>query len=372
MANLTTVKHVDCNLCGDCLLVCPEKNTLTINKNDKLKRLPVVAAIALVVIGITLGNVWEIPTIDEKWGEPEELENAAVFTQSGLKNIKCYGSSMAFANKMKFVDGIYGVATFVKHHRVKIYYNPEMLDETKIQELIFTPQKKSVNSLGKGVEQVYEVTLKLENFFDSFDFNYLGILLKQKTNAVGLLSEFGCPVIVKIYFPEEVKNAEELISIIETDRLTYETTAGETTVKLGYKVSGKPELLTIGRNDYVSVMFTPYESSFNQRKTYTDEVLKSYQFSMEKNRTLQNRYSYLVSHLSNDDGVVGFQTLLDSAYHEIAEIIYVDTMTTVENIQKALLSDSLTITYTNGTVGKVENMFDFSSIIHEQKEINKN
>lgn len=372
VASLTTVKHVDCNLCGDCLLVCPEKNTLTINKNEKLKRLPVFAAIALVVLGITLGNVWEIPTIDEKWGEPEELENAAIFTQSGLKNIKCYGSSMAFANKMKLVDGIYGVATFVKHHRVKIYYNPEMLDETKIQELIFTPQKKSVNSLGKGVEQVYEVTLKLENFFDSFDFNYLGILLKQKTNAVGLLSEFGCPVIVKIYFPEEVKNAEELISIIETDRLTYETTAGETTVKLGYKVSGKPEFLTTGRNDYVSVMFTPYESSFNKRKTYTDEVLKTYQLPLGKNRAFQNRYSYLVSHLSNDDGVVGFQTLLDSAYHEIAEIIYVDTMTTVDNIQKALLNDSLTITYSNGRVGKVENMFDFTSIIQEQKEINKN
>lgn len=372
VASLTTVKHVDCNLCGDCLLVCPEKNTLTINKNEKLKRLPVFAAIALVVIGITLGNVWEIPTIDEKWGEPEELENAAIFTQSGLKNIKCYGSSMAFASKMKFVDGIYGVATFVKHHRVKIYYNPEMLDEIKIQELIFTPQKKSVNSLGKGVEQVYEVTLKLENFFDSFDFNYLGILLKQKTNAVGLLSEFGCPVIVKIYFPEEVKNQEELISIVETDKLTYETTAGETTVTLGYKVSGNPGYSTMGRNDYISVMFTPYESSFNQRKTYTDEVLKTYQLPMGKNRALQNRYSYLVSHLSNDDGVVGFQTLLDSAYLEIAEIVYVDTMTTVGNIQKALLNDSLTITYSNGRVGKVKNMFDFSSTIQEQKEINKN
>ena len=128
----------------------------------------------------------------------------------------------------------------------------------------------------------------------------------------------------------------------------------------------------MGRNDYISVMFTPFESSFNQRKTYTDEVLKTYQLPMGNNRALQNRYSYLVSHLSNDDGVVGFQTLLDSAYLEIAEIVYVDTMTTVGNIQKALLNDSLTITYSNGRVGKVKNMFDFSSTIQEQKEINKN
>ncbi|MBN1822263.1 MAG: 4Fe-4S binding protein, partial [Prolixibacteraceae bacterium] len=184
VASLETVKHVDCNLCGDCLLVCPEKNTLTINKKKSLKRSPVFMAIALVIIAITLGSVWEIPTINLRWGEPEEMENSVEYSQSGLQNIKCYGSSMAFANQMKKVDGVYGVATFVKHHQVKVLYNPEILTEEELQEAMFTPQKKPVSPLKKGVETVYTVSLKMENFFDSFDFNYLSILLKQETNAV--------------------------------------------------------------------------------------------------------------------------------------------------------------------------------------------
>jgi polyferredoxin len=370
VAGLKRVQHVDCNLCGDCLLVCPEKNTLTISNTKGFKRLPVVAAIALVVMGITLGNVWEIPTIDERWAEPEEIETAAIFTQSGLKNIKCYGSSMAFANKMKQFDGIYGVATFVKHNRVKVYYNPEVFDESKIQQLLFTPQKKSVRPLTESVDTICEVTLKLEDFFDSFDFNYLSILLNQNTSAVGLVSEYDCPVVVKIYFPGEVKNKEELYRIIESETLTYKTTAGETKVDLHFSIAGTPEFKTIGREEYIPMLFTPYESTFNKRKIYTDDVIRSYIIPLGENKTLQNRFSYLVSHMSNDGGIVGFKTKLDSSCREVAEIIYIDTITNPENIKKILLSDSLSVTYTDGTVDKVKNMFDFSDIIQEQQEVN--
>ena len=360
VASLKTVKHVDCNLCGDCLLVCPAKNTLTINKRKEFKWLPVIMTIVLVVVGITLGNVWEIPTIDQKWAEPEEMVDAETFTQSGLKNIKCYGSSMSFASKMRRVDGVYGVATFVKHHRVKITYDPKKLTEEKIQELLFTPQKKPLVPIAADIDTVYEVSLKLENFFDSYDFNYLSVLLKQETNAVGLISEFDCPVIVKIYFPAEVEDKEGLISIIESETLSYETKAGINTVELEYEVSGKPGYSTLTRKDYISLLFSPYESMFNNRTDYSDDVIGIYTLPMGKNKALKARYSYLVSHLSNDDGVVEFSTKLDSALQEVAEISFVDTMTNPANIISALQVDSLTITYTSGKVAKVKNMFDFT------------
>jgi polyferredoxin len=363
VASLKTVKHVDCNLCGDCLLVCPEKNTLTINKKRNWNRVPVIATVLLVILGITLGSVWEVPTIDERWEEPEVIENAAVFNQAGLKNIKCYGSSMAFANKMRNVEGVYGVATYVKHHRVKLYYNPEILNDEKIQEFLFTPQKKPIQPLAKGIDKVYEVSLTLENFFDSFDFSYLSILLKQKTDAVGVISEYACPVIVKIYFPEEVKNKEELISILESETLTYETTAGESTVKLKYEVASKPEYKTITRNEYVNLLFSPYQSVFNKRTSYSNDVLNSYLLPLEKNRGLRSRFPYIVSHLSNDNGIVEFKTKLDSTMEEVAEIFYVDTLTNEQNIIDALLKDSLSITYTNGKTAKVKNMFDFNETL---------
>lgn len=76
-----------------------------------------------------------------------------------------------------------------------------------------------------------------------------------------------------------------------------------------------------------------------------------------------------VSHISNDGGIVEFKTRLDSTFREVAEIIYIDTITNPENIKKILQSDSLTVTYTDGTVGKVKNMFGFSEIIQKQEEV---
>lgn len=369
VAAVETVKHVDCNLCGDCLLACSVNNTLTINKKKSLKWLPVFAVVTLVIFGLIMGKVWEIPTIDLKWSDKEEMVDAEIFSQSGLKNIKCYGSSMAFANKMKQVDGVYGVATFVKHNRVKLYYNAEKLNEEKIQELLFTPQKKPVKLLAKGVETVYGISLKLENFFDSFDFSYLSILIQQKTNAVGVISEFGCPVIVKIYFPAEIENRDELLSIIEAETLTFKAKSGDVTVELEYEISGTPEYFTISRGEYISTLFTPYQKDFNHRNNYTDDVVKTYRIPLGKNNRLRKRFSYIVSHLSNDDGVVEFETTLNNDYKEIAEISYVDSMTTIENIKTALLSDTLTISYSSGKKGKVKNMFDFSKQLKDSINI---
>lgn len=369
VANLKTVKHVDCNLCGDCLLVCPVEKTLTINKQPKLKHLPVIALVVIVVLGVILGNVWEVPTIDLRWANAEQMESAAVYTQSGLKNIKCYGSSMAFANKMKGVDGVYGVATYVKHHKIKLYYDDSQLSEEKIQEVMFTPQRKPIRPISSGVDTVYGVAFKLDNFFDDMDFSYLSLLLYYQTNAVGMISEFDCPVIVKVLFPEKIQNIDSLVTIIESKILTVETkTGGEVTYKLGYKVAGKPELFELSKGEYLTSLFVPFERSFNYRSSYSDNVLGTYKIPLGANTRVYNRMSYLVSHLSNDNGVVGVKTELDSTYQEIIAITYVDSLTNVINVENALLSDSLSISYSSGKVGKVPNMFDFSEEISQAKK----
>jgi polyferredoxin len=361
VASLQAVKHADCNLCGDCLHVCPVENTLTINKSKKLKWLPAVAVVLLVATGLILGSRVEIPTIDQKWFEPNEMANYQVYELSGLKSVKCYGSSMTFANKMKQVDGVYGVATFVKQHRVKVYYNPDKLTPEKLKEDIFTPQKKVIAPLKKNIETVAVATVKLDKFFDAFDFSYLSILLGQQTDAVGLVTEYGCPVIVKLYFPNEVKDLGKLVSVLESKTLTYETTAGKTTVKLGYKVVGKPEISNIDKKSYVTAMFKPFESSFNDREKYSDDVVKTLSLKLGKNAEFASRYNYLISHLSNDLGIVAFNTRLDSLGQEECNILYVDTLTTPKKITTSMQADSLSVTFTNGTIKKVKNMFDFKN-----------
>lgn len=361
VANLKVVRHVDCNLCGDCVQVCPEKNTLQINRSNRLKWISPIATVVLVVAGIILGMQWELPTIDLKWGDDGEMEKAQVYQQSGLKNVKCFGSSTAFANQMKRVDGVLGVATYVKHHRVKIYFDPAKLDSVKIQKAIFTPSKTPVTPLGKKVETVTGVTLKLDNFFDTYDFNYLARLLQQKTNAVGLISEFDCPIIIKIYFPgDTVVDENALSKIIETKLLSWEANGVVNKVKLNYKVNGKFETVKLSRGEYLNLLFKPFEVQFNDFEKFDSTVVKIFTLPLGENKQYRSRLNFLVSHLSNDDGIIELKTFLNEAYEEIVAVSYVDSMTNEAAILKAMNSDSLLITYTSGEKGKVPNMFKFT------------
>jgi polyferredoxin len=360
VASLKVVRHVDCNLCGDCVLVCPEKNTLQFNRRNWLKWISPIAIVVLVVTGLILGSFWELPTIDLKWADEATMAKAQIYQQSGLKNVKCFGSSTAFANQMNRVDGVLGVATYVKHHRVKIYYDPEKLNPEKIQKAIFTPSKLPIVPLAKEVETVTCVTLKLENFFDALDFNYLARLLSQKTNAVGLISEFECPIIVKIFFPgDTLINEAKLIEILETRTLTFQVSDINNKVDLNYKASGKPEISKFSRGEYITMLFKPYEIQFNSYEDYDSTVVKMVEIPFGDNKVYRSKLNLLVSHISNDNGIVELKTFLNDQYDEIIAISYVDTMTAVPAIYKILNSDSLLITYTSGEKNKMPNMFKF-------------
>lgn len=360
VANLKTVKHVDCNLCTDCVLSCPVKNTLQVNRKNYLTWISTIAVIVLVISGLILGSVWELPTIDLKWAEPEALAKAQIFEQSGLKNVKCFGSSTAFANQIKRVDGVLGVATFVKHHRVKIYYDPAKLTAVKLQQAIFTPSKTAIVPLPKRFTAVTGVTLKLDNFFDPLDFTYLARLLGQKTNAVGLISEFDCPIVVKIYFPgDSLPNEQKMKEILESRSLEYDVNGIRSKVNLKYKVSGKPVFTKLTRSEYLTLLFKPYEVQFNNYSQYDSAVVRVFTLPLGANKPFRTKLNYLTSHISNDEGIIELKTYLNDQTEEIIAISYVDSMTNETAILKRMNSDSLLITFSTGEKSNVPNMFKF-------------
>lgn len=362
VASMKVVRSADCNLCSECISVCPEKDTIQINKRKSLRWLPPVATIALVIAGLFLGSIWEVPTIDQKWASSDSMASAKIFSQSGLKNIKCYGSSMAFATKMKDVDGVLGVATFVKQHRVKIYYDDSKLNEAKIQEILFTPSGQLLRGFKMGTHKVTVVKVWLNNFFDLLDFNYLSRLLLDKSEAIYVLSEYDCPVAVTIYFSgnEEV-DVNKLVEIVESKTLTYQLNEKNYTVDLGYIVAKGPEISTISLADYLATSFKPYEAQFNNFDQYDQSVVDTYELPLGKNKPVRNKLSYLVSHLSNDNGIIRFQTFLNDSQQEIISISYVDSITNVNAIQEKLKSDTLQFNYSSGKIGKVANMFNFKT-----------
>ncbi|HUW92035.1 MAG TPA: 4Fe-4S binding protein [Bacteroidales bacterium] len=360
VANMKKVTHADCTLCGDCLYACPEKDTLMINKKN-MKWLPALVLGALIILGILAGKLFELPTINQKWGTPEQIENAKVFEMAGLKNIKCFGSSTAFANQMRKVKGIYGVSTYVASHTVHILYDTTMFDDVRLQKLLFVPGKRIIETVAKDVDSVSYYTLTIDKFFDPLDATYLQHLLDQKTEACGYQSEFACPVIIRIYFPAgKEPGREALTEVIESKNLSFTANDVEFNVKLPYKVITFEEPASkISKLDYATQMYTPTSSRFNGFSGYTPDVISDYVLTMGSNSALKARYTYLISHLSNDKGVVGFESMLDTVGAELGIIHFVDTLTGPDNIYEAVNADTLVFHYSDGRTGKLANPFSF-------------
>ncbi len=360
VANMKVVTDIDCNLCSECIIVCPVKDTIQINKRSSLKWLPPVATVVLVILGLILSTIWELPTIDQRWASSSEIEKSSVFTQSGLKNIKCYGSSMAFAAQMKQVKGVLGVATYVTTHKVKVFYDPTLLTNEKIQSMLFTPLKTSIHLPEAGDKEVKVASVLLNNFFDPMDFSYLSILLKEKTDAIGVESEFNCPVRIRIFFPASSNlNEEKLKEQLESRRIPVNMDGKIKNIELAYEVVNKIEFSTISKKEYVQKMFRHYVKEFNDKEKYNAGVIDTLMVPLGANKYDTDALPYLISHLSNNKGIVGFESLLDSSLQVVFQIIYIDSITNSASVQKALKSDSLSITYSDDEKAKVLNMFKF-------------
>jgi hypothetical protein len=225
-------------MCCDCVHICPEKDTLAINKKGK-KWLPAIILIILIAIGFIIGKSFEVPTIAEYWGDNATKKQMSIYEKSGLKNIKCYGSSISFANKMRHVKGIEGVTTFVGSHTVKIWFNPSILDTLTIQKSIFVPAKIPIDTTMHKTDSISVYNLKIDNFFDPYDTFYLTQLLKQNQFIYGFITEFGCPVSITIYTSiDKSINTELIKNIIEQNQLK-ETTSNNSTyiIDLNFRVT---------------------------------------------------------------------------------------------------------------------------------------
>jgi Pyruvate/2-oxoacid:ferredoxin oxidoreductase delta subunit len=232
------VKHIDCHLCGDCIHVCPEKGALTINKKGN-KWLPAAVVVILIGIGFIAGKTFEIPTVSEYWGKKSQKEKMAEYTRSGLKSVKCFGSSVAFSNQMRKVPGVTGVTTFVSTNTVKILFSPEITDTLTIQRAIFSPVKVQLRMPRADINSFAEYSVLVDNFFDPMDASYLQQLLLKNKDIYGFTTEFGCPVKVTIFTDaSSSSDAGAITELIQSGNLEQPLTNGKILlINLNFRVS---------------------------------------------------------------------------------------------------------------------------------------
>ena len=359
IATVDTVKHIDCHLCGDCLDVCPVEDTLQINKKN-MRWMPATATVLLIAIAMFLASTIELPTINMKWGNERQLETAAVFSRSGLKSVKCYGSSMSFASKMRRLKGVLGVETFVQSHTVKVLYDSSKLKSASIQKAIFSPSRTILRKPVKGIASLAVLKMGIDNLFDSYDNFYFSRILAQTGGVYGFSTTFGEPVPATIYFDAQKTNPAEIKAAIESKELTYSSRGKETTVAVNFEAHILSDSLKqISPREFTVKMFAPFNQAFNGYRKYKADEIGVYELPMPQaaNPKLRRSFSYLVSHISTDDNVLRFQTVYKDAPY--ARISFVKGRIRPDSIYAALQKPMLTVHYRNGKTGQVKNPFKF-------------
>lgn len=359
ISQVEKVEHIDCHLCADCIVSCPEKGALTINKRE-MTWLPAVATTLLIAASITIGTYFELPTISESWGATQG-KNIHMFKMDGLKNIKCFGSSRSFANHMKEIPGITGVETFVKHHRVLVYYDSTVIQYEGVKQAIFTPLNELLNYDGNTADPVNFIEIGIDRCFDPNDQAYLAALLKQDTGVLAISTRFGEPVQATIYFKARLTNENKILTQVTEPELVSGEGKDKTIVETGFKVNetGKKSG-TIAGNEFAALFIPGTDISFNGYENYAIDDLLVYEipFAEASDPDMQKWIPYLVSHASNDDGIVRIRTEF-TIEGPVLKVWFVGKLTNVVKINAMLKASEFLVHFPDKSVKKVKNPFRF-------------
>ena len=367
------VTSVDCTLCGQCVANCPTKS-LSIAACDKpakcgfSKYLPAILAVVFTVGAMIAGSKFELPTIDEEWGIEQGMK-LETLKMSGLKTVKCYGSSMAFKAKMEKVPGVHGVKTFVGTHTVVVKYDPSVISEEKLQENIFEPSHFRIWSPDPTkLSELKCVTIRTEKMTSKMDLNYLGLQMRTTGKSIfGLESEYDCPLVVRVYMApdEQVDEAwfKEIVNKKELEMPVHGGGTKVTPVDFEFVRMEKGET-TIAIDEYLHRMFDPFKAEFSGKypsgdtlavkkrvEVYKDKPQFIYEIANQnyEKPIIKRSLPYLSNHLSKEEGVIGMYLDLNKDLVPSIQVRFAEPMT-AEKVWELMTMEKWTITYKAGDV----------------------
>lgn len=331
------VKDIDCTLCGNCIAEC-KYSALSINKRKNLHLYFPFIIIIIIIAGIYLGKKWEMPTINLKWGDYNE-KSLSTFEIENLRSVKCYASSINFAKKITDIKGIYGVKTFINHHRVKIFYNKSEIADTAIRRLIYSPIKFKIKSPDKGVRKIKVITFHTENMPDPVDVNYLGMHFRKiEKKLYGLESSYSIPLSLKLYVDESESIDENFLKEnINLKEITIQLHGGKERVeKVDYKfISLNNKVDTISKRAFLEHFFKTYKKYFVDFDTNRCSQLDVVYPDLDK-PLVYRALPTLANYLSSKNGILGIETTLNESDEYTLRIYYSEKLINIDSIELIL------------------------------------
>ena len=355
------VNHPDCVMCNECITACKKEKAVGINGSFNLRFLPPILVIALISMGFILSANFEFKTLEQRWGKFDRLETPAIYQQSGIKNVKCWGSSMALYNVLKTKKGIYGLDTYAASHTVTVYFDPAEISENDVKSALFNPNRYKTNTFKDYAPDsltIWEVGI--QNLFDTVDQINLSRALHLNKFIFGFESIYGEPVLTKIFFDADSTNVLAIKQTIEIDQIKTEIAGKETQLKLNFKcdgagvIIGKIDMLTFARR-----LFSGMDRKFNDYNQFDEQTLHIYEIGLPEaeNILLRQKTQYLVSHLSVDENIVRYKTLFTD--RPVAHIYFHPDFVDTATIHRLLMMDSLIYFTSDTTTDKTPNIFKF-------------
>lgn len=361
---LTTVKHIDCTLCGECVASC-NKDALTFGKKKGFRWLPAILTVIMLAAALLLGKVWELPTIEVNWADESKIESLEKTEIDGLHSVKCYGSSMAFKAQLEKVPGVYGVATYVKRSTAVILYNPAETTPDKIKEAIYTPVKFKIATPPAGA-MVKVITIYTEKMYDKLDPNYLGMQFRlTKKGYYGLETEYSCPLTVRLYMDVNEPVDETFIkSTVEMKELEMPVHGGGTKLtEVDYEYVGMSDQTdTITRREFLERQMYKYDKTFKdnaEKWSGKEEAVYELVYEDLDKPLITRNIPYLASHLSLIDGFLGLAVVLNDNEEFAFRITYSKAALDDEKIWAALTKAKWTIKSKDGEISDVDPKFTF-------------
>lgn len=364
--DLQVVKHIDCTLCGECIASCNQK-ALQVSRRTAFRWLPAAAVVVLFLIGLWLGSHWELPTIDEYWGDPAKREVMQTYERDGMRTVKCYGSSKAFAAKMKQVPGVYGVTTYVKRFGVVVHYNPAETTAEKIEKSMFTPTRRKLTDVPASVPRLKIVTIGVDKLFDRMDITYLGNMIREHEGYYGLESEYDCPVKIRLYMDAaKPVDKQELNGIIGAREYDMPVHGGAVRrIKCDFKlVYVEDEVDTIGRLEFLQLMFPATSFKFKGNLGKQPEGVETAVYELDypglDKPLIQRQLPYLSSFLSSEEAVLAFETCMKED-RPVIRITYAKDGLTDDRIWELLQSPVWKVHYKDGSVKEMSAPITFEN-----------
>jgi ferredoxin len=363
-----SVKHIDCNLCGECIASC-NQDALAFGGKKSFRWLPAILTAVLFFVALYLGGTMELPTIDLKWGDETKHEQLEKVRIEGLRSVSCYGSSMSFAAKLQKIPGVYGVATFVKNSYADIYYIADETNEDIIREEIYVPSKFKINTPAEDVEQIKVITMYTEKMYDRMDPNYLGMQIRVSERGdgyYGLETEYSCPLTVRLYMAMDEPVEEEFLKdMVEMKELEMPVHGGGTRiVEVDYEfielVEGQD---TISRREFLERQFDKFSVEFksNQEKIEGQE-LATYEIvypGLDKPIITRN-LPYLSNYLSQQEGMVSIKTLINEDMEYCFHITFSKELVDEEKLWNIITKEKWTIKDREGNIQEVDRKLEFT------------